>query len=258
MYEPSFPFMTHGLRRPWAGTPRDPLDVERALLREAFALPDAPPALLDRLAAAARRYRCPSGPLDLPSPAEPLPAWWLVASGRLTAVGPAAGGGRREKRSLGPGQWLDTAGALSAPGGWLDGAVCRGVVELMALPVAALCEAAAGDPQFAQALLGVMARAQRALNERLDELASTELPARLARWLLRQAEPLADLKVPVSLRLHQRKQDIARELCTTAESLSRTLRRLSDDGLMAVDGYQVTLLDPHALAHLARAPRRSR
>ena len=47
------------------------------------------------------------------------------------------------------------------------------------------------------------------------------------------------------------KKDVASLLGTTPEAFSRGLRRLADDGLIAIEGPRVTLLDPDALEALA-------
>ena len=47
------------------------------------------------------------------------------------------------------------------------------------------------------------------------------------------------------------KKDVASLLGTTPEAFSRGLRRLADDGLIAIEGPRVTLLDPEALEALA-------
>ena len=47
------------------------------------------------------------------------------------------------------------------------------------------------------------------------------------------------------------KKDVASLLGTTPEAFSRGLRRLADDGLIAMAGPRVALLDPDALEALA-------
>jgi len=55
-----------------------------------------------------------------------------------------------------------------------------------------------------------------------------------------------------ALRLSMPRADIANYLRLAAETVSRVLRRFQDQGLIAVDGRDVTLTDPAALHHLAR------
>ena len=163
-----------------------------------------------------------------------------------------------EKRCIGPGEWLDVAGALCAPGTWIDQAVCRTPSELLCIPLTALLEACARDVALARAFAGVLAERVRDLSERLDDLAGADAPVRFARWLLRQVGPVVDELQPVRLVLRQRKRSIARQLCTTSETLSRTLRRLSDAGVVEVRDYELTIRDVAALRTLAHPAGTSR
>lgn len=102
---------------------------------------------------------------------------------------------------------------------------------------------------------GIARRVMRTLAVRLAEadrrLAQERLsvPARLAGHLLElpavhgEAGPAVALTAP--------KKDVASLLGTTPEAFSRALRRLADDGVIAVDGPRVELRDPEALERLA-------
>lgn len=224
-----------------------------ALLRRAFAPAVPDEAVLQRLLDAARLLRCLAGPLAVASPRRPEPSWWLLRAGRI-GLGPRGGGGMvLEQRWIGPGEWLDVAGALSGHGGWLEHAVCHTPVELLAVPLAALYEACAADSAFAQAFAGVLAQRVRGLNDTLQELAGADVPVRFARWLLRQLAAQGDDSATPTLVLAQRKQQIARQLRTTSETLSRTLSKLARSGLLEVHGYVLTVRDPAALRTLARS-----
>lgn len=227
---------------------------DAALLRAAFAPALPADALLQRLLEAARLVRCAPGPLTIASPRRPEPSWWLLRSGRI-GLGPrTAEGVVAEQHWIGPGDWLDVAGALSGHGGWLEQAVCHTPVELLALPLAALYEACAADPAFAQAFAGVLAQRVRSLTDTLQELTGADVPVRFARWLLRQlAAQGDDESATPQLVLGERKQAIARTLRTTSETLSRTLSRLSREGILEVKGYALTVRDPAALRALARS-----
>lgn len=226
---------------------------DAALLRSAFAPAVVPESVLQRLLEAARLVRCGAGPLTVASPRRPEPSWWLLRSGRI-GLGPrSAEGAVTEQRWIGPGEWLDVAGALSGHGGWLEHAVCHTPVELLAVPLSALYEACAADPGFAQAFAGVLAQRVRSLNDTLQELAGADVPVRFARWLLRQLAAQGEDGPAPQLVLGERKQSIARQLRTTSETLSRTLSRLSRDGILEVKGYALTVRDPAALRALARS-----
>jgi CRP/FNR family transcriptional regulator len=55
-------------------------------------------------------------------------------------------------------------------------------------------------------------------------------------------------------RLSCAKRQIAESIGTAPETLSRALRKFQEDGLIAVDGAEVTILDASALADRASGP----
>jgi CRP-like cAMP-binding protein len=245
----------HAAHRPVPPVPAPPWPdpSDKPLLRQAFAPAVPAEAVLHRLLDAARLVRCGAGPLAIASPRRPEPSWWLLRQGRI-GLGPRTGSGAVvEQRWIGPGEWLDVAGALSGHGSWLEQAVCHTPVELLAVPLTALYEACAADESFAQAFAGVLAQRVRSLNDTLQELAGADLPVRFARWLLRQLAAHGDDTATPRLVLRERKQVIARQLRTTSETLSRTLSRLSRDGILEVKGYALTVRDLAALQALARS-----
>jgi CRP/FNR family transcriptional regulator, anaerobic regulatory protein len=76
---------------------------------------------------------------------------------------------------------------------------------------------------------------------------------RLAAFLVGLADRYASRGFSrTALRLSMARSDIANYLRLAAETVSRVLRRFQDQGLIAVEGRDVTLTDPEALRHLAR------
>lgn len=245
---PSLPMHLSHPRPLVAALDADLSDIE--LLRRAFSPAVLGDEVLQQLSSSARLVRCPAGPFEVASPRRPEPSWWLVARGRL-ALGSRSGQAPFvETRCIGPGEWLETAGAMTAPGTWLEQAECRTPVELLAVPLAAMNEACASCPSFPSAYASVLARRVRELSDQLHDLASADVTGRVARWLLRQT-PASERDGTLTVVLTERKQAIARQLGTTSESLSRSFRRLTNDGLVEVNGYQVVLRDPAGLARQA-------
>ncbi|PKN09342.1 MAG: Crp/Fnr family transcriptional regulator, partial [Deltaproteobacteria bacterium HGW-Deltaproteobacteria-5] len=84
----------------------------------------------------------------------------------------------------------------------------------------------------------------------IESLALKEIPGRLASFLnhelLRNA---ADKKTIVELTLSQR--ELAKILGATPETLSRALRKMANDGILATAGRTITILDHKALEQLA-------
>lgn len=82
----------------------------------------------------------------------------------------------------------------------------------------------------------------------MDTLALREVPARLAAYVLRLAKGQAATTVVLDLP----KTQLAAQLGTIPETLSRVFGKLTREGLMALDGNQVTILDRRGLQQLTQ------
>ncbi len=229
-------------------------ESDLALLRQAFAPHRLRPDSLDRLRTGAVVLSQPIGMLGLPGPAQPLPCWWLLRRGRVSLGWVSDRGEFTEHHPLVPGDWLEVAGALAQPPRWTDAVQCRTPVELLALPLRLLFEVAADDPALQQAMTSLLCGRVRELADTLRDVVSADVPARLARWMLRRLKGDGDALDPAALpvlQLADLKQTIAAQIGTTSETFSRALRRLQDAAIVQVDGYRVTLLDREALERVA-------
>jgi len=107
-------------------------------------------------------------------------------------------------------------------------------------------------PALARALIHSLAQQVRALAANTHELMHKDAPARLAAWLYQRCEPDPATPGQALVRLGERKRDIASQLAITPETLSRLMRSFMRQGVIEVSGYTVRVLDPQALAALAR------
>jgi CRP/FNR family transcriptional regulator len=127
-------------------------------------------------------------------------------------------------------------------------------VEAEVLPRSALLQALRADPDLAVALIGLLGQRLRAAMDLIQGPSTPGLHSRVAAALLAlAAEEPPD--APVVLRLPVTAQEFARAIGMAAETFSRVLKGLEDDGVIARDGpgrYRV--LDRHALAQAAAPP----
>jgi len=105
----------------------------------------------------------------------------------------------------------------------------------------------AEDPDLALNMLGLLAIRLRQFVKKLEDLSLREVPARLAAHLLLLGAESHKRRLSLDLP----KGQLAAYLGTIPETLSRVLRRLADDGLIAVSGNSVEILDAARLETLA-------
>jgi len=86
----------------------------------------------------------------------------------------------------------------------------------------------------------------RQFANQIEDLTFKDVPSRLARYLMVLSEGVKEsLELPIS------KSQLASNLGTVSETLSRTLRKLSEDDLISVSGKKVEILDFDRLEELA-------
>lgn len=100
--------------------------------------------------------------------------------------------------------------------------------------------------QIAINMIGGLSRFLRQFATQIEELTFKDVPARLARYLLDLAGDEAEsIELPIS------KSQLASNLGTVSETLSRTFRKLSDDAIIEVRGKVIEILDHDRLEDLA-------
>ena len=104
------------------------------------------------------------------------------------------------------------------------------------------------NPSVAMNMLAVLSRRLRNFTIQVENLSLKEVPARLAGYFLLQAE---EQKNPDTITLNISKGQLASFLGTIPETLSRMLRKMSEQGLVEVQGRTIRLLDRPGLEDLA-------
>lgn len=100
------------------------------------------------------------------------------------------------------------------------------------------------NPSIALNMLAVLSRRLRQFATQIENLSLKEVPARLAGYLLYMAKEQENhdvVKLPVS------KGQLASLLGTIPETLSRIFARMSEEGLIQVEGRSITILDREGL-----------
>jgi CRP/FNR family transcriptional regulator len=100
--------------------------------------------------------------------------------------------------------------------------------------------------QIAINMIGGLSRFLRQFATQIEELTFKDVPARLARYLLDLAGDEDEcVELPIS------KTQLASNLGTVSETLSRTFRKLADDAIIEVRGKVIEILDRDRLEDLA-------
>lgn len=105
----------------------------------------------------------------------------------------------------------------------------------------------ASRPEFSLQLLIRMSRRLHKLVQDIAGYTQKNASTRIAAYLLEQVQQ-GDRP---SIHLLARKQAIASRLSVAPETLSRTLRRMQEDGIIAVKGYRIEVIDMEELGALA-------
>lgn len=107
------------------------------------------------------------------------------------------------------------------------------------------------QPEFGLRMLASMSLHLRVLVGQLEDLTLKDVETRLANWLVKRC-PNPESDRPVSVELKMTKRVLAAELGTVSETLSRTLARFREQGLVTVKGSVVVVLSPVRLRALLR------
>jgi len=108
------------------------------------------------------------------------------------------------------------------------------------------------DPTLALNMLAVLARRLRQFTVQIENLSLKEVPGRLAGYLLLLS---AEQQNPSELTLHISKGHLASFLGTIPETLSRILKKMSEQNLIRVNGRNIRITDHEGLELLAASGR---
>ena len=99
-------------------------------------------------------------------------------------------------------------------------------------------------PELSLHMLASMSLHLKHLVQTLQDYKGRQIEGRLVDWLLRHAPPGGTVvELPVT------KKNVAGQLGVTSETLSRTLARFREEGLIRVEGPRIHLLDIPGLRH---------
>jgi CRP/FNR family transcriptional regulator, dissimilatory nitrate respiration regulator len=108
------------------------------------------------------------------------------------------------------------------------------------------------NPRFSMNLIASLSMLLRRFARQIEELSFADAPARLASYLIDLAgRKSTSFQGKTYLELDMRKGELASRLGTVSETLSRTFRKLKDEGVLEVDGNKVVILNMERLKMVA-------
>jgi CRP/FNR family transcriptional regulator len=130
-------------------------------------------------------------------------------------------------------------------------------VELVFFPRADFSNLLHADPSIAINMLVSLSKHLRHLVGVIEDLSFKDVPQRLAEYLLQLNDSAASSAIDRSqlmnmVTLDLTKTQLAAVLGTIPATLSRAFYRLNNEGIIAVDGSQVTILDRERLQALSQ------
>jgi CRP-like cAMP-binding protein len=233
--------MTTDLRRP----PIDPAVLESI---EAFAglEPTARAAVLG----AAQRRRVVTG-AEVFGQGEPAQSFFVLLEGRLRVAKLTPEGHQMTVRYIGPGE---SFGCVAVCGG-LDypaGAMAVEESEVLAWTRAQTQDLAGRFPRIAMNVMRIMGGRIEDMQTRLGEVTHERVERRIARALIRLAAQAGRREAEgVVIDFPLSRQDLAEYAGTTLSTVSRTMSRWEEDGIVALGRQRVVIRRPHALVAIA-------
>lgn len=181
---------------------------------------------------------------------DPAEGFYAVAAGKVKIYRANPAGKEQIIHVFGPGESFGEI-AVFERGSFPASATALEDSELLFLPRKAFSEAIRKDPELAMNMMALLSARLRLLVRKVEEVSLKEVPARLAAYLLElRREQKSD-----TVRLDIPKGQIALSLGTIQETLSRTLKKLAESGIIDMQGRTLALSDVAALERLAAGER---
>ncbi len=177
---------------------------------------------------------------------DPANGFFVLLSGRVRIYKSTADGKEFTLHQITPGQVFAEA-AIFRGNTYPANCMAMEDSEVAFIPKDQFIRLITKYPNISLKIIGSLSRWLREFAAKLEDLSLKEVPARLATYLLRQRQRLKS----DSFELDITKAELASELATISETLSRSLKKLKDLEVIAVDGKRITILDSDHLDSIA-------
>ena len=177
---------------------------------------------------------------------DPANGFFVLLSGRVRIYKSTADGKEFTLHQITPGQVFAEA-AIFRGNTYPANCMAMEDSEVAFIPKDQFIRLITKYPNISLKIIGSLSRWLHEFAAKLEDLSLKDVPARLATYLLRQRQKLKS----DSFELDITKAELASELATISETLSRSLKKLKDLEVIAVDGKRITILDSDQLDSIA-------
>lgn len=175
--------------------------------------------------------------------------FYVVVSGKVKVFKLSADGRERILHVIQPGNTFADA-AIFDDGNYPAFAMSLDNSSLLFFPKTQFLNLLHDRPRLAINMIAGLSRFLRVFATQIEDLTFRDVPSRLARFLLEHRLPDTQ-RVELSVS----KSQLASNLGTTSETLSRTLRKLADEEMIRVQGRTIELIEPDRLQDLVEVER---
>ena len=180
---------------------------------------------------------------------DPAHAFYVIMTGQVKLYKSSPEGREQTLNLLGPGDpfGMCTAFAIES---FPANAMALEESGILLIPGPVMEAVAMKEPRLLVNIIQILSNRLREAMSLIESLSLMEIPQRLASFLIHSLTREGDKEIS-QLELAITQRELAKILGATPEALSRALRRMSDAGLLAVDGRSIRILDRESLGELA-------
>jgi len=176
-------------------------------------------------------------------------SFYVVVSGQLKLYRSSPEGKEQTLQLLGPGDPFGLCTAF-ATDSFPASAMAIEDATVLLIPGMVIETVAKQDPAILFNIIKILSQRLKASMNLIESLSLKEVPERLASFLCHElSRSMSDKKNTIELAISQR--EMAKILGATPEALSRTLRKMANDGILSTSGRVISIMDRQALEKLA-------
>ena len=180
---------------------------------------------------------------------DPAHAFYVIITGQVKLYKSSPEGREQTLNLLGPGDPFGMCTAFAVES-FPANAMALEESAILLIPGPVMEAVAMKEPRLLVNIIQILSDRLRESMSLIESLSLKEIPQRLASFLIHSltregGEGMNQMELTVTQR------ELAKILGATPEALSRGIRKMSNAGLLAVDGRSIRILDREALGELA-------